>query len=49
MNFLQWIQLISRLPQILSLVEKILELLNPKGKDIVAKTIADKINKAGEA
>ena len=48
MNILQWIQLIARLPQILSLVEKILELLNPKGKDKVAKTIAETINKASK-
>lgn len=44
MNFLKWIQLISRIPQILSLLEKILELLGDKGKEKVAKTIADTIN-----
>lgn len=39
MNFLQWLQL-------LNLIVKILELLDDKGKETVAKTIADTINKA---
>lgn len=41
MNFLQWLQL-------LNLIVKILELLDDKGKEIVAKTIADTINKSGQ-
>ena len=44
MNFLQWLQLISRFPQILNLIEKILEILGDNGKEKVAKSIADNIN-----
>ena len=40
MNFMQWLQL-------LNLIAKILELLDNKGKEKVAKTIAETINKAG--
>ena len=38
MNFMQWLQL-------LNFIMKILELLDDKGKDKLAKTIADNINK----
>jgi len=38
MNFLQWLQ-------ILNLIVRILELLDDKGKETVAKAIADTINK----
>lgn len=40
MNFLQILQL-------LTLIARILELLNDKGKETVAKTVADTINKVG--
>lgn len=46
MNIIQWLQLIARFPQILNLLEKILELLGDNGKEKVAKTIADNINEA---
>ena len=41
MNLFQWLQL-------LNLIIRILELLDPKGKEVVAKAIADTINKAGQ-
>lgn len=41
MNFLQILQL-------LNLVIRILELLDDQGKETVAKTVADTINKAGQ-
>lgn len=40
MNFLQILQL-------LNLIARILELLDNKGREVAAKTIADAINKAG--
>lgn len=41
MDFLKWLQL-------LELIMKILDRLNDKGKEVVVKTIADKINEVGK-
>jgi hypothetical protein len=42
---MQWLQLIARFPQILNLIEKILNLLSDKSKEAIAKNVADKIVK----